>query len=807
MITITNLTKEYRIKNSKSILVLKNLNIEFPDRGIIALLGKSGSGKTTLLNLIGGLIKPTSGTIEYKGINYNELSKSDYDNLRNDHCGFIFQENYLIPELSVYDNVRLALNIQNVASEDINQKIIDALSKLDILDLKDKLINDLSGGEKQRVSIARVIAKGCKFILADEPTGSLDEESADNVFQILKKISNDCLVILVTHSKEDAFLYADRVITLKYGQIVEDSGISIPIKAKESRKEDLFKNHKDMNLLTLLKLSNKILNRKLKRLIFTIIFWVFSLSMFMFLGTFLTINKEKLALDSFNENNINHIKIVTESFYNGSVDLNNTTFTDDELKEFPNLEFNKFYTPTNNLYVLQDFSKEKLTKYENTLYNIFYTQSTSSAKEQFDYLPAFDMIEVVDYLPLQKYKDIELNKNDIYITDFMASKFIYYKLFDKKTVNDLIGEKLIYKNGTELIIKGLIDTDYEKYLTDYYFRYNDGTPKFLDDSTFMHKARNDYSTIYLNNETLDLISEIPDTLYTKIDENLVTIEKVDPFMDELSYYGELPANNNEIIVTPQFLSIFFEINYAEFDENIDLYINKEIDFSFLSRTNDLNSSVKKYKIVGIYYNNGFNLKLNIDEYMLVAKELNISSRNKLIEGIAVNLGNESDNLGLIKKINDNNFVIYNYLMNELNSANRLIEDAKDTIFNISMVFLIFLILIIYYFVSSLISGNSRLIGILTSLGSSKRDIIKLFLFELIKMFIISMFISTIVNIIYIFYINDKLSFVFQNIRFIKFSLLTLIIVFIFGLFIAMASCFLPFNKLRKKDITDIIYDK
>ena len=196
MIELKNVYKSYKTKNNE-VRVLKDINIKLPSKGLIFILGKSGSGKTTLLNLIGGLDNVTSGNIY---LNKNDITKFDsnmLDNYRNSLVGFIFQDYNLLDNLSVYENIKLPLSLQK--KKDNNSLISKVLTGVGLPNMEDRNINELSGGEKQRVSIARAMIKNPDIILADEPTGNLDTNNVSYIFNILKQISLAKLVVVVTH--------------------------------------------------------------------------------------------------------------------------------------------------------------------------------------------------------------------------------------------------------------------------------------------------------------------------------------------------------------------------------------------------------------------------------------------------------------------------------------------------------------------------------------------------------------------------------------------------------------------------------
>lgn len=219
MIQIQNLTKYYG--TSKNITkALENINLTLPDSGMVFIVGKSGSGKSTLLNILGGLDYPTSGQVIIDNRPLSSFSRRDFDAYRNSHIGFIFQTFNLIEDNTVFENIALSLKIQAVG-HDYNA-IEDVLKMVGLDGMGYRKINELSGGQKQRVAIARVLVKNPKLILADEPTGSLDSTTGEEIIANLKVISKDRLVIVVTHDQLLAQKYGDRIIQVSDGHIVKD---------------------------------------------------------------------------------------------------------------------------------------------------------------------------------------------------------------------------------------------------------------------------------------------------------------------------------------------------------------------------------------------------------------------------------------------------------------------------------------------------------------------------------------------------------------------------------------------------------
>ena len=219
MLETKNLTKIY---NSKGVEVraLDDVSISFAETGMCFILGKSGSGKSTLLNVCGGLDYPDSGEIIVRNRSSKDFTNGDFDSYRNTYIGFVFQEYNILDEFTVEENVMLALDLQG-RSRDAGT-VDEILRQVDLEGLGKRRPNTLSGGQKQRVAIARALVKNPEIIMADEPTGALDSATGKQVLDTLKKLSQSKLVIVVSHDREFAEKYADRIIELKDGKVISD---------------------------------------------------------------------------------------------------------------------------------------------------------------------------------------------------------------------------------------------------------------------------------------------------------------------------------------------------------------------------------------------------------------------------------------------------------------------------------------------------------------------------------------------------------------------------------------------------------
>ena len=222
MLQLKDIVKKYNTGGTE-VEVLKKVNISFRESEFVSILGASGSGKTTLLNIIGGLDNYTSGDMLLMGRSTKEFTDRDWDSYRNGSIGFVFQSYNLIGHLSVIENVKLALSISGESNKENDLKAKKALEDVGLGDHLHKKPNQLSGGQMQRVAIARALVTDPKIILADEPTGALDSKTSVQIMELIKEISKEKLVIMVTHNPELARKYSDRIVSVKDGEIIEDT--------------------------------------------------------------------------------------------------------------------------------------------------------------------------------------------------------------------------------------------------------------------------------------------------------------------------------------------------------------------------------------------------------------------------------------------------------------------------------------------------------------------------------------------------------------------------------------------------------
>ena len=266
MLQLKNIVKDY-VSGDTKVQALKGIDITFRDSEFVSILGQSGCGKTTLLNIIGGLDKYTSGDLIINGRSTKKYKDSDWDTYRNHTIGFVFQSYNLIPHQSVLSNVELALTLSGVSKAERRKRAVEVLEKVGLGDQIHKKPNQMSGGQMQRVAIARALVNNPDILLADEPTGALDSATSIQIMELLKEISKDRLIIMVTHNPELAEKYSSRIVRLLDGKVTDDT---MPYKPTDSRitendkaKKEKKKKGTSMSFLTALSLSaNNLMTKK-----------------------------------------------------------------------------------------------------------------------------------------------------------------------------------------------------------------------------------------------------------------------------------------------------------------------------------------------------------------------------------------------------------------------------------------------------------------------------------------------------------------------------------------------------------------
>lgn len=326
MLQIKSIYKSYGNKDNR-FPVLKDINLSFRENEFVAILGPSGSGKTTLLNILGGLDHYDSGDLVINGKSTKRFKDKDWDSYRNKSIGFIFQSYNLISHISILSNVEMCLTLRNISKSEAKRKATNALERVGLKDHIHKRPNQLSGGQMQRVAIARALVNDPDIILADEPTGALDSKTSTQIMDLIKEISQEKLVIMVTHNEELADIYASRIIKLSDGEVVSDSN---PYKLEEQKEAYVLPKTK-MSFLTALGLSlNNIKTKKGRTLLtsFAASIGIIGISLVLALS-----NGFQIQIDNFEKNTLTQMPILI--MQDGIDSSNIITVAENKKEEYP----------------------------------------------------------------------------------------------------------------------------------------------------------------------------------------------------------------------------------------------------------------------------------------------------------------------------------------------------------------------------------------------------------------------------------------------------------------------------------------
>lgn len=537
MLKLINITKSYG-KN----LVLNSINLEFSTPGFITILGTSGSGKSTLLKVIGGLIKCDMGNVEILNRNLNTYSEKEFDNYRSNYISYIYQDYYLIDNLTVYDNVVMPLNIIKMSKRNKKKRVYEKLKLLHIEALANKKVSTLSGGEKQRVAIARAIIKNPLIILADEPTGALDSKNSIVVMDILKELSKNILVIVVSHNEDLAKKYSNRIIRLSDGKVVKDEIINKYISDYKVNK--IIKPH--LSFKNAIKLSiNNILSKKIRTFLISLACSISIISICLVLSVSNNTLKEIKILED---------KVLVNSpiiILHDTIKESSSTYHDNITKKEDSIHTNIFNSNFLN-------TIDKLNIYTNSIYydNLI---DINIMDNTYNYLDR----SIINFIPSTK---IINNNYDIVYGRLPNNYNELLLLIDK---NNQVNSSIYKLFNDNLNYDNIINTKFKLILNNDYYTNNGD----------MYYINNNYSSIY-NTSNIDL--NIVGIIKPKED-NMLTDDSYILYSNDLVKYI-ISNNSNSDIIKKQEL-----VNYSLLDNTILNDKDKEILLSRLGHGNYINS--------------------------------------------------------------------------------------------------------------------------------------------------------------------------------------------------------------------------
>lgn len=643
MIKIKNLSKFYSLGRQGVVKALDGVSFSLPNKGMIFVVGKSGSGKSTFLNLLGGLDNITDGEIDFGGNCLSKMNEVSLNKYRNSCVGFIFQDYCLIDKMTVYENVELSLSLQNKSDPNLVNSIIE---KVDLKGFENRPISKLSGGQKQRVAIARALIKKPKMLLADEPTGNLDSKTSTQILELLKKISEENLVVIVSHNMDDAEKYGDRIIELSDGKvirdvvntgernelIVNDDSIVLPHNAvlndeeleliNKNKKNRVIKQHKskftnnkfsdfksENVLLEDNKLASKALSRisrlfLMKRLInFVITIFLIS-ALVVVLGLcqmFVSYDGKETIRDSFNRIE-DYSLTVKKGYFSDDVFKNVSTdklvrFTDEEIEAFYDMGYE------GNIYRLvnatmggygSELEFNKSVNLSNNFQNFYARINLGLLLCDEEFLTkVYGVNGELDILA----GSLDYKPYGMILTDYMADSYIYYHPNFAGTISEPYKKLIETDNiGNRFAVTAVINTNYKE-------RYS----SLLDKYEEYFKTSNKYDKDRLKNELLK--DEQYDDFYKELTTYLAITYSINPnYLEDAIEY----TNQSRIVGYYNSLDIIDE----EGNFVVEDYILQADNYSWYSKNYHDVPSLEDNEIYVNYiiYNEWFGTNLSIGNF-------------------------------------------------------------------------------------------------------------------------------------------------------------------------------------------------
>ena len=912
MIEIKNLSKIYNNKKDNEVQAIKNISLSFLDTGLVFIVGKSGSGKSTLLNLLGGLDSFNEGNISIDGKSLSDFTDKDLDYYRNHNLGFVFQEFNLLEDYTVYKNLELAMRLQgNVVSY---QEIDKLLDDFQLKDLGKRKINQLSGGQKQRVALARALIKKPKIILCDEPTGSLDEENSRIIFQLLKKISQQNLVIVVSHDVDSALFYGDRVIELSDGKIKKDTILnSKTMQLKEKTKEknmksSFFLKHKFSLSLTYLK----------KRPIRLGISIFLSLLCFILVGVSFSIssmNQDKLIVNSLYENDIRYLSYFKSTYQENGDMIKEINLSDDDINylskklktkdyslvydyfsgllphidtEFAYINHNFYYTQCNGF---MEINSELINKYN---YN-FYGRLPENDDELVISKYFFDTYKQYGYeyqsisKKIEKYDDLIGEKISVFDQKMGSSIFTIVGILDTNFNNQRYFPLLNNPSDNQSsILSYEIQTMMEHGMHNIYF-FNDGyydrnikslsndqypiiPNASLSDVFYISNVIGDYGSLkferickdkensfnifYKNDQEKELSQNkilLPlsltrirmgsdySNILDQVFEDILTFcnnhffEIQDEFekdggynggIDELAYFDYIvdhdenkyhPEKNFKFFEKP-YIQQNLQNNHFESFSNIQLeFDNKlEYDVELIGFFDDENQSAFKNTILVspdllAQFKKDMGYLVYDYKYLITPVTKNY---NQDVQRVSIRNERRNEKIFILEPQENLEKITSSYsqyhMNNEVTYSLNNVEGILDFILivfkYVAIALVLIIILFLNYYFSGLIIDKKREIGVLRAMGTSKKDIVQIFLGEGIILLGIISFLSILANFIIIKVGNSyMMNHYYLLISLLNFSIFQMVLLVLLCAFSIFLGILIPLYNLIKKKPIDIIY--
>ena len=758
MLKLKNICKSYKTGDFFQ-QVLKDVNLEFRKNEFVSILGPSGSGKTTLLNIIGGLDRYDKGDLIINGKSTKKFKDKDWDAYRNNCIGFVFQSYNLIGHISILSNVELSMTLSGVSHKERKEKALEALERVGLKEHANKKPNQLSGGQMQRVAIARAIVNDPDIILADEPTGALDSKTSKQIMDLIKDLSKDKLVIMVTHNAELAQEYSTRVVEFKDGNLLNDSN---PI-VNEKEKNDKFDIKKtSMNFFTALNLSfNNITTKKGRTLLtaFASSIGIIGIALILSLS-----NGFDIQIDIFEKETLSSLPIMISKT---SMEMDEDTMLA-MTGEDNNMES---YTDKKEVYPLEPitetithkniFTDEYISYIENInpklVSGISYYRATalnilSYSNEKYNVVNTTNFSSLPVNIDLEGTSIIEANYDVIYGNMPNEYNEIVLLVDPKNRLDSKLLDSLGYDTSQETIsfdslidkeIKLILNDDYYKNIGDYY--------------TF----NQDYASMYNS-------------------ENAITLKIVGIIRGKDT--NKLTTSTSGVLYTNELLDYIIERN----DKSDIVLKQKEVNYNILTGevfTNDESGNETKDNTLAYLGADTYPMMINIYPKDFETKE---------------------EILSYLDEYNDNQTDEYKIVYTDL--ASTISSLSSDIMNAITVVLIAFSA--ISLIVSSIMIGiityisvleRTKEIGILRSIGARRKDITRVFNAETFIIGLCSGLIGIIITYILLIPTNIILKNITDLTNVARLNLIHAIILIIISLILTLIGGFIPATMASKKD--------
>lgn len=732
MIELLKISKVYEKNN----YALKNVSLSLPSKGLIAITGKSGSGKSTMLNLIGA-IDSFEGSLRFQNQKIEDMSKTQLEYYRSSIVSFVFQEFYLIEHLSIGENLEIILNLQN-KHNNIKERICEALIDVDLEGFADRKVSTLSGGEKQRVSLARAILSDSILILSDEPTGNLDEENSDIVLSLLKAISIDKLVIIVSHDVEFMSRYCDRMITLRDGTIVSDVDINAIKNINEKVISIEEKKGSSLSTINVLKMSAKNILIKKTRLITTVVLLTLSFFLLGIAMIYNTFDVNDVAINAFYSNSDRDVDFYRTSD-NFIISTDDATIT--KLEEISNSFIfnrrimNSYDLGTNPDPILIFTQKTAISMYDSTYFTkIGFTEELTSE--------------------IMLLGEIPSSTGEVAISDYMASMILKYDdTLDFSTMDELLNSELNDpSNSGEFKISGIYDTNYE----DQYYQLSESQEYNVK---YINRMYNDYQMIYMTQDTFDNMFNTIGYMEL-IDNGRVSNIRVAKPQSEFNgvLIGEIPVSSDQVVVSLSMLDKFISDSIVA-----GTLTGKTSEImSFIGNTIILETSTDYYEtfiVSGIIddFNLNPSLTFMFTEDVFEEFDFNNKSLGKIEVYNVILTGNKILDSNLIEYFYDNNIRHDNSYSYQIYAVEDIQDRISPILFIMGIVFLLIGFLTLVNYIISTINLKQKEIGILLSIGVPTKNIKELFFIQIMVIISISFVLTTLLLILATHFQNESLA--------------------------------------------------